>query len=123
MLLTKTTASAPSDPTCAVAGRAPGSTAAINTNAARAALSRTKRRLRRGPATLDFHCLCDIGHPRLPCGGRTVVNLAGSGTGAVLYRGSEINHLVLPPFPVSEKAVFSGFVPKHCVLYWHRNTG
>lgn len=44
-----------------------------------------------------------------PVPGEIVREAAGSGTGAVIFSGSEKKCLVLPPFPVSEKVVYTGY--------------
>ncbi len=45
--------------------------------------------------------------PALPA--EVVRAVTGSGTGAVIFRSSRRNCLVMPPFPVKEKVVFSGY--------------
>lgn len=55
----------------------------------------------------------------------TIIELAaGSITGAMIYSGSESNTMVLPPFPVKEKVIFSDFtteplrelLAKECII-------
>jgi hypothetical protein len=60
------------------------------------------------PPGMTTQEISNLALPELPS--RITEIIAGSATGCVIFSAGDINRLVLPPFPLSEKVVFEGLV-------------